>query len=112
MWGDEIEPNGDLLRVSGAAVGDLVTVSAAGEVDFDTSVRLADALEDAVTSGAQVIEVDLRGVEFCDCSGLHVLLRARERALEAGAGFSVNEPVAPLVARLFEVTETEALLLG
>jgi anti-sigma B factor antagonist len=49
--------------------------------------RLADALEEAMTGGNGRIDVDLGGVSFCDCSGVNVLLAARERARQAGVVF-------------------------
>ncbi|MBQ0855667.1 STAS domain-containing protein (plasmid) [Streptomyces sp. BH-SS-21] len=112
MGSDQTRPNGGRLRVSSASVGDCVTVSVEGAVDHLSSFQLAGALTSALTGDVQWIKVDLQQVEFCDCSGLNVLLGARERALEAGAGFRVTEPVSAVVARLFDMTGTGSLLLG
>ncbi|GAA3049094.1 hypothetical protein GCM10010448_35130 [Streptomyces glomeratus] len=82
-----------------------------GEVDFETLPRLRAELDTAVSSGARYIEVDFGRVEFCDCSGLSVLLDVRARAWRAGSCFCVSGPVAPVVARLFQLTEAGPLLL-
>ncbi|MFG1664615.1 STAS domain-containing protein [Streptomyces sp. Y7] len=99
------------VRVSSARAKDRVTVPVVGEVDFATLPRLRAELDTAVTSGAPYIEVDFRRVEFCDCSGLTALLDARARALRAGSYFCVRGPVAPVVARLFQLTKTGPSLL-
>ncbi|MDQ0938520.1 anti-anti-sigma regulatory factor [Streptomyces sp. V1I1] len=49
-------------------------------------------------------------VTFCDCSGLNVLLRTRARAREAEMSFTVVGAQAPVVARLFYLTENWPLL--
>ncbi|MFJ2262119.1 STAS domain-containing protein [Streptomyces sp. NPDC087844] len=59
-------------------------VEVLGEIDMATAGTLSEHL-DALTSGAapQVV-VDLREVEFFDCSGLRALCRAERRAGERG----------------------------
>ncbi|MEU6304401.1 STAS domain-containing protein [Streptomyces chartreusis] len=99
------------LRVSSVRAKDRVTVPVVGEVDSATLPRLRAELDTAVASGAPSIEVDFRRVEFCDCSGLTALLDARARALRAGSYFCVRGPVAPVVARLFQLTKTGPSLL-
>ncbi|MEU9014704.1 STAS domain-containing protein [Streptomyces sp. NPDC048479] len=86
------------------------TVPVAGEVDYLTSPRLGDELEGAVASGVERVDVDLREVSFCDCSGLSVLLDACEQARAAGVSFGVSGPVAPVVERLFQATGVEQVL--
>jgi anti-anti-sigma factor len=46
---------------------------------------LRQALISATASGQPVIVVDMSGTEFCDSTGLNVLVRALGQAEEAGA---------------------------
>ncbi|MFJ6080229.1 anti-sigma factor antagonist [Streptomyces sp. NPDC092369] len=62
--------------------GSFTVVEALGEIDLATAEALGEHL-DAATSGARPdVLVDLRAVEFFDCSGLRVLCRAEARARE------------------------------
>ncbi|MFF4902717.1 STAS domain-containing protein [Streptomyces sp. NPDC001068] len=49
------------------------------------------------------LELDLAGVDFCDCSGLNALLRLRHQARERGKGF-VLLPTSPAVEMLLSLT--------
>ncbi|MDQ0904528.1 anti-anti-sigma factor [Streptomyces canus] len=111
MDGDRQGRHSGRLRVSSAVGPGSVLVVASGEVDFETSTWLGDALEDAVTSGSHRIEVDLSKVAFCDCSGLSALLQAHEHARQRNAVLVVHDSLSPLVRRLFEVMEVSPLLM-
>ncbi|MFA3872998.1 STAS domain-containing protein [Streptomyces sp. MMCC 100] len=87
-----------------------VVITVAGEIDLGTAPRLRDALDDALTCGVHRVEVDFSGVRFCDCSGLGVLLRARAQARDAGVVFGVAQVQAPVVGRLFHLTQTASAL--
>ncbi|MFL5994555.1 MAG: STAS domain-containing protein [Streptomyces sp.] len=80
-----------------------------GEVDFTTSPRLADALDEAVTSAAGRAELDLDGVSFCDFSCWDVLLAARERAREVGVEFTCVA-LSPVAERVLELTQVAPVL--
>ncbi|MBT2365532.1 STAS domain-containing protein [Streptomyces sp. ISL-10] len=94
------------------ADGTRTTVSVTGELDIDTAPELRQALDAALSDGATRIEVDFSGVEFCDCSGLSVLIQARRRSREQGCAFRIVEVRSPLVRRLFLTTGTLATLTG
>jgi anti-anti-sigma factor len=53
-----------------------------GELDVATASELALAIEVAEATSASAIVVDLRGLEFIDSSGLHVVVDARHRVGE------------------------------
>jgi anti-anti-sigma factor len=57
---------------------DVTWVLVSGEVDLAAAAELAEALHPRSGSGAMI--ADLRGVDFVDCGGMEVLLRARIRA--------------------------------
>jgi anti-anti-sigma factor len=78
--------------------------------DKSGSSRLGEELEAAVASGVRSVDVDLRQVSFCDCSGLNGLLDACAHARTKGVSFGISGPVAPIVERLFQVTGVEGVL--
>ncbi|MER5428191.1 STAS domain-containing protein [Streptomyces sp. NPDC002588] len=74
-------------RVSGPHL----VVEVRGEIDLATAPQVAEHL-DAATSAATAspdVLVDLRSVEFFDCSGLRVLCRAQTRAVRLGGRLRV-----------------------
>ncbi|MFF7934060.1 anti-sigma factor antagonist [Streptomyces sp. NPDC007940] len=64
--------------------GGFTVVEAVGEIDLATAGFLAEHLDAATATDLPDVLVDLRYVEFFDCSGLRVLCRAESRAKERG----------------------------
>ncbi|MFE9680136.1 STAS domain-containing protein [Streptomyces sp. NPDC002701] len=62
-------------------------VEVRGEIDMATAGVLAEYLDAVTAVEAPQVVVDLRGVDFFDCSGLRVLCRADRRARERGGTF-------------------------
>ncbi|MFE1270102.1 STAS domain-containing protein [Streptomyces sp. NPDC058758] len=78
-----------------------VVIAPFGELDHDTVEPLGVALEKH--ADAARIVVDCAGLDFCDSTGLNLLLRARSRAQEAGARLDLAG-LRPPVDRMFEIT--------
>ncbi|MEU9919540.1 ANTAR domain-containing protein [Streptomyces sp. NPDC051001] len=93
------------LTIDADANGHHAVVTASGEIDFGNSPALAQILQDALDHSADGVEVDLAGIEFCDCSGPNVLLHVRRRAREAAKTLTVRVS-SPAVQRLLELTDT------
>lgn len=74
------------LRVDVRNEGSSAVVTPAGELDHHTADLLREALEEAVSQGRARLVVDCSQLEFCDSTGLNVLLGARLKAEAAGAG--------------------------
>lgn len=76
------------------ADGGFTVVEAAGEIDLATAGFLGEHLDAATATARPDVLVDLRRVEFFDCSGLRVLCRADTRARERGGRLRVltDEP--------------------
>jgi anti-anti-sigma factor len=73
-----------------------------GEVDLATVGDLRRTIDECVASGCERVVVDLRGVQFLDCTGLHLALDAAMAARTAGWELELVEgPVA--VQRVFEL---------
>jgi anti-anti-sigma factor len=104
-------PTGDesRLRLHGVGDGRTELVALAGELDLGSALDADRALDAALERRPKVLLLDLQALEFCDCSGLRSLLRARERAAAVGARVHVLAPTAQ-VARLLRLAECEQLL--
>ena len=85
--------------------GDRVVVEVRGEFDLETSGELERALRTALGASVRGVDLDLGGVEFCDCSVLNVLLRLRNRALESGKTVVIRD-TSPAAERLLTLTRT------
>jgi len=55
------------------------------EIDISSAGLLREALVSAIATGQPVIVVDMSGTEFCDSTGLNVLVRALGQAEQADA---------------------------
>ena len=97
-----------LLKIEAHLAGARVAVTIAGEIDLDTEQMLHRALRNALAESLSGLDLDLSGVEFCDCSGLNTLLRVRRRALR-DAKTVVIRAADPAVERLLAITETSSL---
>jgi anti-anti-sigma factor len=74
-----------------------------GELDLAAASSLEEELDRALGSGSRVIVVDLKSLEFIDSTGLSVLVRAHQRAQEAGLELGLVNPGAQ-VERLLSLT--------
>lgn len=69
----------DVTTENGAPV-----LSVRGELDLASSPALEEQVERAVAEAQSTVIIDLRELEFMDSTGLSVLIRAHQRAQEAG----------------------------
>ncbi|MGW0662591.1 anti-sigma factor antagonist [Streptodolium elevatio] len=88
---------------------DRARVHVGGEIDMDSGPRIEDLMVRQIADGRVRIEVDLGSVEFMDSSGIHMLLRVRRQAQDAGGGLDVLA-AGPRVVRLLEVTGLTEIL--
>jgi anti-anti-sigma factor len=87
-----------------------VTLALSGELDLVSGPILAQGLDGANESDAELIVVDLRKLEFMDSTGLHLLVTAQQRAHEAGRRFAVVRG-GEHIQRLFSLSGVGELLL-
>ena len=66
-----------------------VVLIASGELDLASSPALDEELRRIGESDVEFVIVDLRELEFIDSSGLTVLVKASQRAAEAGKRFAL-----------------------
>ncbi|MEV2229209.1 anti-sigma factor antagonist [Streptomyces phaeochromogenes] len=96
------------LKIEAHQAGARTAVVIAGEIDLDGEQALKQVLSRALAESVTGVDLDLSGVEFCDCSGLNALLRLRRRALKVSKTV-VIQAADPAVERLLAVTETASL---
>ncbi|MFJ8108117.1 anti-sigma factor antagonist [Streptomyces sp. NPDC096132] len=88
--------------------GDRVVVAVRGELDLESAERLEHALRAALGASVGGVDLELDGVDFCDCSTLNVLLSMREQGLRQGKTIALRT-LAPAVERLLALTGTRPL---
>jgi anti-anti-sigma factor len=96
------------LQVSVGHHGDAAVFTPAGELDHHTADLLAQPLTEAVDAGTVRLVIDCSKLEFCDSTGLNVLLGARLRVDALGGGVHLAA-LRPTVARVFEITGADAV---
>jgi anti-sigma B factor antagonist len=85
-------------------------VIATGEIDLYTAPRLHSELAAVVANsapGTRVV-VDMSGVEFCDSTGMNVLLSCLRQARERGGELELAAP-RPAVKKILQVTGLDAV---
>lgn len=91
------------LQVSTVSQAGHVVVTAVGELDLYTAPQLQTALAALLRDDVDSVVVDLAGVEFCDSTGMNVLLSGMKRVKERGGVFELAAPRAA-VRRILQVT--------
>ena len=84
-------------------------MSLGGEIDLYTAPRLHGELV-AILSGDEPVQVvvDMSGIEFCDSTGMNVLLAAHRRAREQGGDLELAAP-RPAIRKILQVTGLESV---
>jgi anti-sigma B factor antagonist len=101
------DPHGLFCDV--ASVDGQTVVTVAGELDLATAPLLADVVDGLHDPGIDTVVLDVTGVEFCDSSGLAVLVRSRQAAEEHGVRVVVRSPP-PAMRSLLEITKLHDLI--
>ena len=96
------------LTVGVRTEGRSEVVTVAGELDHHTAEVLRAPLDDALDRGRTRLVVDCSQLEFCDSTGLNVLLGTRLKAEEAGGEVHLAAML-PVVARVFEITGADTV---
>jgi anti-sigma B factor antagonist len=85
-------------------------IAVSGELDLATCGALTAALDDALRDESCAgIGVDLRGLSFCDSSGLKALLQASRQAALRRIDLVMTRP-APSCWRVFEISGLDTVL--
>jgi anti-sigma B factor antagonist len=79
-----------------------------GELDIATTATLRDRIVNILKDTTTPVIVDLSGVDFCDATGLSLLLSAQRRAKLHGLTIAFAGP-RPIVAKLLRITGLDQL---
>ncbi|MCY9786517.1 STAS domain-containing protein [Nocardiopsis sp. EMB25] len=74
-----------------------------GEIDLYTAPQLRSGLLEALEGGARRLVIDMSRTEFCDSTGISVLLSAMKRSRDKGGDLELVAPKAAVV-KVLEVT--------
>jgi anti-sigma B factor antagonist len=97
------------LKVSTRSQGGHTIMSLGGEIDLYTAPRLHGELVSLLSGDSPVqVVVDMSGVEFCDSTGMNVLLAAHRRAREQGGDLELAAP-RPAIRKILQVTGLESV---
>jgi anti-sigma B factor antagonist len=96
------------LKVTTQSQGDHAVMSVAGEIDLYTAPKLHSELVTALAGDPLWLVIDMTGVEFCDSTGMNVLLAAHRRARENGGDLQLASP-RPAIRKVLQVTGLESV---
>ncbi|MER8184664.1 STAS domain-containing protein [Kitasatospora sp. NPDC094015] len=74
-----------------------------GELDHESAGPLREALDAALDAPPARLVVDCGGLDFCDSTGLNLLLRAHATARAGGGALSLAAP-GEMVSRMLTIT--------
>jgi anti-sigma B factor antagonist len=84
-------------------------MSLGGEIDLYTVPLLRGELVSLLSGDSPVqVIVDMSGVEFCDSTGMNVLLAAHRKAREQGGDLELAAP-RPAIRKILQVTGLESV---
>jgi anti-sigma B factor antagonist len=96
------------LKVTTRSQGEHTVLSVTGEIDLYTAPTLQSELMAALGSGPVRLIVDMAGVDFCDSTGINVLLAAHRHARERGGELQLARP-GSATRRVLQVTGLESV---
>ena len=85
-------------------IGGVPVLEAPAEIDITTADELRAVLLATAARGYVTVVVDLTVTRFCDCCGLHALLRAHQLAQADGGELRLVIPADGLVPRILVLT--------
>ena len=97
------------FRVETHTTGRVTTLTVTGELDLLSSPALEQELDRAHATDCDVILLDLRGLEFMDSTGLHVLVKAQQREQDSGRSLVLTKG-GEQVQRLLDLTGVAELI--
>jgi anti-sigma B factor antagonist len=96
------------LKVTTWSQGEHTVLLVAGEIDLYTAPKLQSELSSALNQRPARLIVDMSGVEFCDSTGINVLLAAHRTARERGSEFQLAGP-GSATRKVLQVTGLESV---
>ena len=91
-------------------VNGVPVVAAPAEIDASNTGWLDAVLLDAAARGQATFVVDMTGTQFCDSSGVGVVVRAHKRAVADGGELRLVRPVSAMVLRKFALAGIDRII--
>ncbi len=91
------------FRVEVRSEGRSALIVVSGELDLASGPGLEDELARVLASRVELVVLDLRELEFMDSTGLSILVKANQRAVDEGRRFGLVRG-SPQVQRLLDLT--------
>lgn len=85
-------PAPPLLKVSVSAQGTSQIVTVSGELDVSRTTEVGNVIDRALAERPETLLLDLSELEFCDSSGVHLILRTNSRTEIGRTRFLVIPP--------------------
>jgi anti-sigma B factor antagonist len=98
-----------VLRASTSSLGTTQTVNVSGEIDVSTVAQVVAVLDRAIGERPETLVLDMSAVEFCDSSGIHMVVKAHHRSEAARIRFRVIPPTGP-ARRVFEICSIDRIV--
>ncbi len=92
-----------LLELTVTVDADGCQLQLCGDLDLCSAPLLEENLAALRESGCRDVTIDISDLEFCDCSGLNVLLKAHAALQREGGGLTLAGITGP-VQRILELT--------
>ncbi len=98
------------LNVSSRYQGDHAIVTITGEIDLYTAPKLQTDLAAIIDDAAPAarIVIDMSGVEFCDSTGMNILLSSLRHVRERGGELELAAP-RPAITKILSVTGLDSV---
>jgi anti-sigma B factor antagonist len=96
------------LKVSTRSHAGCALVSVTGEIDLYTAPHLQSEFTRLLQDGPSRVVIDMSAVDFCDSTGMNVLLSALKRMKEQGGALEVAAP-RPAVRKILQVTGLDSV---
>ncbi|WP_283139617.1 STAS domain-containing protein [Rhizohabitans arisaemae] len=96
------------LKVSTRSHAGNAIIAVAGEIDLYTAPRLQAEFARLLADDPERVVIDMSDVEFCDSTGMNVLLSALKRLRERGGALEVAAP-RPAVRKILQVTGLDSV---
>ena len=98
------------IRYLHKTIGGVPVVTAPAEIDITSADQLRGVLLDMAARGHTTVVVDLTLTRFCDCCGLHTLLRQHQLAQAYGEELRLVIPAGGTVPRILALTCIDRLI--
>jgi anti-anti-sigma factor len=105
----EVAPVADISYLR-KMINGVPVVTAPAEIDITTVDQLRGVLLDTTARGHAAVVVDMTCTRFCDCCGLHALLRAHQQARADGGELRLVIPADGPVLRILALTCLDRLI--